>query len=317
MATGYDFRGLYSGLNSLQAQQNAVAQAEQRNQLMAQQQKNADRTFGLQQQRLAQASQPKTPWWVTPGGGVHPAMLAKTTAGRQQTTVNLPPQEKAYDKAAGKGLFEMFKGYQKGAAGAQTSMHQLRVMGKALQDPNFYTGAGGQSVQFLKRAAKTMFGINVQGLQSGEVAEMISKKIALSMKGDLPGPLSNSDREFLVSIAPGLSKSKAGNAALVSVGVAQAQYKIDIAKAAADYAAQNGGRLDVGWLQAKRAFDQKYDKVFSGLMDQVRAIAPSIEQPKPTAGIPEALLKSPGWVRSPPGTPIYGPDGTVYKKPGG
>ena len=37
MATGYDFRGLYSGLNSLQAQQNAVAKAEQQRRRLEQQ----------------------------------------------------------------------------------------------------------------------------------------------------------------------------------------------------------------------------------------------------------------------------------------
>lgn len=273
---------------------NAVLAARNRQLDQGQQQIDlAAKRLSLAQRK--QAAGPQRPWWAGRDGTVDPAMLKYRQAGRPQTNVNVnnAGQERAFDKAAGKGLYQEFAGYQKRAQGARTALHQLKVMDKALSDPNLYTGTGGQSIQFLKQAARTLFGADVGGVASGEVVANLSKRIALSFKDQLPGPLSNADREFLVSIAPGLSTSRGGNMAIIRLGMAQRQYEIDVAQAAMRYMQQNNGRLNPGWFAVKGQIDQKYGAQFSEIMGGLRKLAEGIPQPPPTAGVPKRFRFNP------------------------
>lgn len=227
----------------------------------------------------------------------------KSLRPQNSTTVNVG-HEKSYDKEVGKQFAKEFVQTQQLGAKANNAINQLQVLDKTLDDPNLYTGAGGPAVLGLKKAAQA-FGVKVKGVGSGELVSNISKKIALSFKDDLPGPLSNADRDFLVQMAPGLSNSPEGNRLIIKMGLLQRQYELDLANSARTYASANG-RLDAGFYSARAQLDDQYRGQFTGLMGQLRAQGEA--QPRsPLAGVPRAVNPQTGetvefrngqWVKS-------------------
>lgn len=238
-------------------------------------------------QFLAQhAASRQPPWWVQQDGGVHPAMRQKTALGAMRTQINNQMAgETSYDKELGKQLAGEFVTSQQSLPKATRDLGSLQVLDQALADPNLYTGTGGETVQGLKRAASTLFGVDVKGVSSGEVVQSLSSEIAASNKDKLPGPLSDSDRQFLVDMAPNLSKTPEGNRAIIQLGMLSKRYEIDRAKAIRDYAGRNNGRLDAGVYAAVAELDGAYGVQFQQLMGQIRSMAP-IERRGPTTGTP-------------------------------
>lgn len=203
---------------------------------------------------------------------------------RQQTNINTAG-ESAYEKEMGKSLAQEMQSSQKAGATAQSKMNRLRVLESALSDPNLYTGSGGQTVQVLKSAAQGLFGVPVKGVSSGEIVSNLAKEIALGNKDQLPGPLSNSDRDFLVSMAPGLQNSPDGNRLVIQLGMLSQRYQVARSQAARQYAAKNNGRLDSGYYAFVSQIDEQFAPQFSGLMDQLRQ-TPTAPR-APTAGVPK------------------------------
>lgn len=245
--------------------------------------------FDFQRQKASQG--PARPWWAGPQGQIDPAMARYRELGRPTTNVNVGAGETAYDKKLAENNAKLFIESQKSGATAQRDLNNLRVMRSAMSDPNLYTGTGGNTVQSLKKAAQTLFGVPVSGVSSGEVVQNLAKSIAVSFKGNLPGPLSNSDRQFLVEMAPGLANSPDGNRQIIALGMLQKEYQIAKSKAAREYARQNRGRIDAGVYQALGEVDQRFAQQFSGLIAQLRAAG---EEPprSPTAGVPIGALRS-------------------------
>lgn len=225
--------------------------------------------------RMAEREKASTPpWWAGPNGQVDPAYIASKRAGANQTTVNMPTQEKAFDKETGTQLAKDFVKAQQSIATSSRTLGMLKVMERTLDDPNLYTGTGGETVQGLKKMAGTLFGINVQGVSSGEVAANLAKEIALGMKDKLPGPMSNSDRDFLVDISPGLRNSPEGNRQIIKIGMLSKQYEIDRARAQIEYAKRNRGRTDVGVYDAINEVDARYGELFGKLIGELRGMRP-------------------------------------------
>jgi hypothetical protein len=98
---------------------------------------------------------------------------------------------------------------------ASASIGNLDTM-DALLDEIDYTGFGGDTLLQVQRVGQ-MFGIEVPDLPAKEAAKRLSSQMALSLKSDLPGPMSNADREFLLSIPPNLNSTQAGNDAIIFI----------------------------------------------------------------------------------------------------
>lgn len=184
--------------------------------------------------------------------------LAREGRSVNQTTVNMPPGEKAYDIEQGKNLAGEFQTMQNVGAAAAQEAQQFQVLGDMLA--NTYTGAGAQQVQQLKRVA-TALGFETEGLPEAQVAQKISRELALKLRnpesgGGMPGALSDADRNFLESMVPGIQNSAAGNRLMTEYMVRLAQRKADVAGLAREYAAGNGGRLDAGWYTRLAEFAQ-------------------------------------------------------------
>jgi hypothetical protein len=208
-------------------------------------------------------------------------------AGAQTTNIDMK-QESAYDKEIGGLLAKDFVESQKAASGASEGLADLRVMKSALDNPNVYLGTGGNQVQAVKKAAQTLFGVDVKGVPEGEIVQRSAAKIALGLKDNLPGPMSNADREFLMSLPANLAASPEGARRIVELGMAQKQWQIERSAAIRDFASRNNGRLTPDVYQAVSAIDTKWasemGRVSQSLQSQVQAPPRS-----PAAGVPDAL----------------------------
>lgn len=211
---------------------------------------------------------------------------AKRRAGA--TTVNVGAGETAYDKEMGKRLAEEQIAIQQQGTKAQQAIGDLQVMEQSLEDPNVYTGLGGETVQTAKRAAQ-FFGVPVEGVPAGEVISRTSKQIALNLKDKLPGPMSNSDRQFLVDLPPGLTTSPEGNRRLIKLGVAQQKWLAERAQVANEIIKRSGGRLTTEAFPILADIDRKWSNTMSGLVGELRS-QPQAAQRPPSVGF-DALRK--------------------------
>ncbi|CAB4140944.1 hypothetical protein UFOVP399_33 [uncultured Caudovirales phage] len=124
----------------------------------------------------------------------------------------------------GENKFQEGRGTQ-AATNFQTIVDQGRAAGasignldtmESLLDQIDYTGFGGDTLLNVQRAG-AMIGIEIPDLPAKEAAKRLSSQMALSLKADLPGPMSNADREFLLSIPPNLNSTAAGNDAILFI----------------------------------------------------------------------------------------------------
>jgi len=231
------------------------------------------RKTALEQQLEAAGLKPGTPEYQK-------AILSYINKPATQISMQ---EESAYDKSLGGKLAEEFIKTQDGGGDAQHAMANLDVMQQALADPNLYTGTGGQTVQALKRAGETLFGVPVKGTASGEVAQSLGTELALGNREKLPGPMSNADREFLVEMGPSLSKTPEGNRLIIEIAMASKRWQIAQAEAAREYAGQNQGRLDAGWYAYKHNLDKAAAQEFGALFDKIKGL--NVAAPRsPTVG---------------------------------
>lgn len=269
-------------LKSQQANQNAMMAF--RDKKFEADQAHRNSMLGLQRQQVARASQPKP---TTSMREYEFAMGQNKAAGRPvvpfsdwrrmnskagATQVNVGAGEKAYDKEIGKQRAKYYMEGQKSAQTARRDANNLKVMSQAIQDPNLYTGTGAKSIHALKKTASSLFGVPIKGVQAGEVVSNLSKTIAVGLKSNLPGPLSDSDRRFLVEMAPGLQNTPEGNRQIIQLGMLQKEYQVARAKAASDYAAGPGrGRIDAGFDQYLARVEDEYAQKFSGLIQNLKS----------------------------------------------
>jgi len=81
---------------------------------------------------------------------------------------------------------------------------------------------------------------NADRIGQQELFDAFGKKLALANRTDLPGPMSNSDRKFLMDIVPTLSKTPGGNRVLIQVLMRFEQRKIDLSVLMDEYADARG-----------------------------------------------------------------------------
>ncbi len=196
-------------------------------------------------------------------------MIGMKRAGA--TNVNVGGAEKGFDKALGEGYGKHFLDVQDQARAAQRALNALEVMDQALTDPGFYSGAGGETVQQLKRIGASL-GMDADGISSMETFNAMSKQAALdAMGGSLGTGFSNADRDFVVDQVPNLGNTQEGNRQLVEIQRKLNHRKLEIAQIARQYAERNDGRIDPGfddylarWAEQNPLFPPKPDNPGSG-----------------------------------------------------
>jgi hypothetical protein len=162
--------------------------------------------------------------------------------------------EPAYDAEMGQSLAKEFKAVNEAAGKASEAKADLLLMKEAIKSPDLYMGTFGDEALAVKKALATAFGVDLKGVPQGAVVQRVASRIALGLKDGLPGPMSDSDRNFLLTLPPGLADHPESARRLVEIGLAQREWKIQLADAANDYVAKNG-RLDQNWYRLKGAID--------------------------------------------------------------
>lgn len=186
---------------------------------------------------------------------------AISNAGKNQTIVNMPPQEKAYDAAAGKGFWDLNENIIKGATTAQGTMASLDRLQQLLDEPGVYQGTAGGKVLEAKKIAKTL-GINVDdNLGAAEAVQAISNDLALKARNPasgagMPGAMSDSDRNYLSQMQPGLEKTPGGNRILIDAQRKVNQRALEVDKLRRDYIRKNG-RLNEGFYSVLSDYADK------------------------------------------------------------
>lgn len=227
------------------------------------------------------------------GGSFMDYMRDVKSFGASRTNINMPKMETKYDETLGAELAKEFVNANRSAATAQRDLANLDVMMQALNDPNLYTGTGGNLIQGVKKSAETLFGVPVKGTSSGEILQNLASEIAVANKDKLPGPMSDADRQFLVDMAPNLTKTPEGNRLIIELGAAHKRWEAARGQAARDYAARNGGRLDAGFYATVGDLDSQAGQEFSTFVGRMRGLGQLAPRP-PTVGVPNAYKQKYG-----------------------
>lgn len=174
--------------------------------------------------------------------------LARSRAAK--TSVILPPQETAYDKALGGDLAKSFVTTQQGVQGAMAKAAKLERMAEVL--PQIYTGTGAEINLAVKRALSSVGLGSKDGIGEAEQFQAFANELALDARstadgGGMPGAMSDKDREFLTNMNANLGNSLQGNALKIEAARRVAQRQIEYAAEMRKYAQQHGGRIDAGW----------------------------------------------------------------------
>lgn len=182
----------------------------------------------------------------------------KTLKQAGSTKVNVGDGETAFDKEMGKKYAEQAQSILDAGRAAGGKIAQYQQLGNALEGS--YTGAGAEAFLQLRRVGAAL-GFDVGDVSDEELATSLGNKIALELRNPaggagMPGAMSDTDREFLVSSVPGLSKTPEGNRKLVEMLIKVEERNQQIGELAREYMGRNNGRLDVGFYDELAAFSE-------------------------------------------------------------
>lgn len=237
--------------------------------------------------KVIEVGQPqRTPNFVTLGNGraaksfdvSDPAQLAtaRQLAGTGWTEVKTPPAsvnvnmpdakgDVKYMEEMGKLMAEDFGKIQAGGATSQQSLQKFDRLGGLLEGIN--TGAFKGTTTQLKSIAKSA-GVDLDSLgvrddvAPAQAAKAIANEIALQLRNPsggagMPGAMSDSDREFLMQMVPGLETTPEGNKLLVDYWRRVNRRGIDVARMARDYVKKNDGKFDYGFYDVLNDYAEK------------------------------------------------------------
>lgn len=201
-------------------------------------------------------------------GGILDFLKSKAEAGAAKTsinnTTNVPAGEKSFDQAVGKDYGETFTGIQKAGRDSVGAINNLNLMDKLIDNPNFYSGTGGNLVTQAKKTAAALGIADADSAAPNEVFQKLSQKTVLDAAGGSLGTgFSNADRDFLNGTVANINNTPAGNKAIIGMARTVEQRKQQVSQFARDYAKAHGGRIDSGfdgalqdWANKNPAFPQ-------------------------------------------------------------
>ena len=190
------------------------------------------------------------------GGGDHSVLVPIDKTPRTNISIK-NVSETEYDKTIGKQYAEEFGKYQDAGRKAESNIARMNAISKLLDGIDTHAGTNvGMKIAGGARAV----GLNIDpNLPAKEAAEALANEMALQSRagGQMPGAMSDKDREFLQAMNPNVAQTPQGRAQLIEVRKRIAQRERDIARLAREYAAQNRGRLDSGFEAVLSDFAEK------------------------------------------------------------
>lgn len=169
-----------------------------------------------------------------------------------------------FAKELGKRFASQYDDLEKGAVQASNQNSQLDRLGMLLDQVDTGKFAGG--IQSIKQAALGMgLDLEAMGIKNdtgaAEAAQALSNQMALELRNPaggagMPGALSDKDREFLVSMVPGLTQTPQGRKMLIESRRRLNERSIQVAKLARDYVQQKG-QLDQGFFEVLQQWSEE------------------------------------------------------------
>ena len=229
------------------------------------------------------------------------------------TTINMGA-EKAQDAEIGKAYGKQYVDLQASGRNAGAKMNTLALMEQAMNSPDFYSGVGGEGV---KRANQFLGALGVRDVKAASGAEVfsaLSNKVVLDqLGGTLGAGVSNTDRDYITTIGPGLEKTPEGNKQLIGMYRSVAQREQQISKMAREYATKNGGRIDAGFDDLVDDYAKK-NPLFPAAQASATAKSDGVTGPTAAGGIASPRSQS-DFDALPKGATYIDPsDGRRYRK---
>jgi len=174
------------------------------------------------------------------------------------TQITMPSQEKAESKTVGEFFGKTYADIQSAGLSATNKINKVERLNILLD--GVQTGKLTPfGVDVASTAASLGFKIDPK-LGNKQAADALSKEMALELRNPsggagMPGALSNSDREFLMSMTPGLTSDPAGRKLISESMVKMAKRDQEVAKIAREYRKKNGN-LDEGFYEELAKFSE-------------------------------------------------------------
>lgn len=192
--------------------------------------------------------------------------------------------EKSQDQVIGKSFGEESVALEQAANNAHAQRNKFVTLQTLLSDPNLYTGTASETVvQPLKKAAKTLFGLDLQGVGTAEAVNSVSGELAGEIAKNFK-PVTNFELSFAKELLPGLSNSAEGNALLVEIGLRNAERAPQLAALKRQYEMENDG-LNYGWWKVRDEFERNNPLVTEEIVQKFMGNAAAAQQPSPVAGM--------------------------------
>jgi len=208
-------------------------------------------------------SDPNRPFAMGPNGQVTPNMpfqqyeIDRARAGAtkvSQTSVTRQEGEEA--KTVGKFFGDAYADIQKAGFNAGSRINRASRLSQLLENVNTgkLTAAGTEVAAF---ADSLGFKID-KNLGNKQAAVALTNEMALELRNPaggagMPGAMSDSDREFLRSMVPGLGTTPEGRRLMLETSTKLAKRDQDVARIAREYRKKNGN-LDEGFYEELSRF---------------------------------------------------------------
>lgn len=200
------------------------------------------------------------------GGGTGPlSPPASNNGGGSGIVTERSPAATAYDTEMAKDYAARYAGINKAAFTAPNQIAKLQRIGQLLDQHD--GGKFSQTGLELAQMANSLGFKLDKNLGNKEAASALSNEIALSLRdpsngGGMPGALSDSDRQFLASMSPGLGQSKEGRTQMINAGVALQKRNQQVYAMAQKYA-KKYGRVDDGFYSQLQDWSER-NPLFGG-----------------------------------------------------
>lgn len=156
----------------------------------------------------------------------------RALAGRNQTTINMPPTEQARDKKIGDAIGTDISDYIAASRPAREKLAALNVLADAWKagGDKITTGPAAERVLGLKQFARGSLGLNIgDDIAPSELISKIGTQLATADAKSLTARPTQFDFATYLKNNPGLNLTPEGNAALIDIKRQQAQHELDLA----------------------------------------------------------------------------------------
>lgn len=217
--------------------------------------------------------------------------IKRATTHNPVAAVNLPPQEKEFDKEVGRAFGAQYADLMKADMNAPANIGKYQRLGNLLSQAG--TGKFTGTTIELKAAAKAL-GVDLSALgiadnvAPAQAARALANQLALELRNPaggagMPGALSDRDREFLLQMIPSLESDPNAWPKMIEYRVKLEQRAQQVARMARGYRKKNNGKFDEGFFDELRDWSNK-NQLFPEAGDQLPPLSDKAKKYLEAAG---------------------------------